>query len=237
MMRDSLYILRIAAWAPGVETRDKWAEWALGKREIRASRESPDLEFTDPLFKRRLSQISKMTIQVIHDLLPLEEDTKIVFLSFRGELAQQYKINKMLIEEKSLMPAAFSLSVFNTPAALAAIALKLEAGYSAVYPGQNSFAAGLAVAAAPVLCGRAENSLVVYADEMPPPEYSGVPASSGLCPEACEPLAFGVLLSREPGQNSVRSLQWSSLMEAIPMVNSPQAFLKKMLLTGQGFPK
>jgi hypothetical protein len=126
----------------------------------------------------------------------------------------------MLIEEKSLKPAAFSLSVFNAPVALATIALNLEGGYSAVYPGQNSFAAGFAAAAAPVLCGRAENILLVYADEMPPLEYSG------LCSEACEPLAFGVLLSRKPGPQAVPA--------ANPEFDSPRAFLKKTILTDQG---
>jgi hypothetical protein len=160
----------------------------------------------------------------------LKEDTKIVFLSFRGELSQQYKINKMLIEEKLLMPAAFSLSVFNTPPALAAIALNLEAGYVAVYPGQNSFAAGLAAAAAPVLCGRAENILLVYADEMPPLEYSG------LCAEASEPLAFGILISGKPGQRSIFAVNPAEDFGTEGSFDSPQAFLKKIFLKSQGFP-
>jgi hypothetical protein len=211
----ALHILRLAAWAPGVETGEEWIEWALGKREIQMSRESPGIEFTEPLFRRRLSQSSKMTIQVIHYCLPLD-DTKIVFLSFRGELARQYKINKMLIEDRALMPAAFSLSVFNAPAALASIALNLESGYSAVYPAQNSFASGLAAAFAPVLCGTAEKILLVYADEAPPPEYSG------LYPEPCEPLAFGILVSRNHEAGAI---------PLVKPIDSPRAFLSEILLS------
>jgi hypothetical protein len=219
MMQKSLHALRFAAWAPGVETGEAWAEWALKKREISMSRESPGIEFTEPLFRRRLSQISKMTIQVIHDLLRPGEDIKIFFLSFRGELAQQYKINKMLIEDNDLMPAAFSLSVFNTPPALSAIALHLEAGYSALYPGKNSFDSGLAAAAAPLICGSVEKILLVYADEIPPAEYSG------LYSELCEPLAFGVLISRTPEEGSVPI---DGLGAA--SYESPAAFLRRLIL-------
>jgi hypothetical protein len=218
--QKTMYITRLAAWAPGMETGEEWREWARGSREISMSRESPGIEFTDPLFRRRLSQISKMTIRVIHDLLKPGEDIKIVFLSFRGELARQYEINKMLIEENSLMPAAFSLSVFNAPPALAAMALRLEAGYTALYPGQDSFDAGLAAAAAAALCGSGEKILLVYADEMPIPEYLRL--STG----KCEPLAFGVLLSREPGTESIP-------LGEIDRAGSPAAFLKSLILHRQ----
>ena len=48
---------------------------------------APKLEFTDPLFKRRFSQITKMTVQVVHDLLENRKDlkdSKLFFTSFRG---------------------------------------------------------------------------------------------------------------------------------------------------------
>ena len=114
-----------------------------------------------------------------------------LFLSFRGELSRQYRINKMLIEEKSLMPAAFSLSVFNAPAALASMAFGLKGGYSALYPGGNSFAAGLAAAEAALPYGASGELIFVYADEEVPPEYQAVFQAS------CPPLAFGFVLSRE----------------------------------------
>ena len=109
----SPYITRLCAWAPGIESSGEWEQWAQGKRDISSDAKGPVIDFTDSMFRRRLSQISKMTVQVVHDLLPVGEDTKIFFVSFRGELSRQYQINKMLIEENSLMPAAFSLSVFN----------------------------------------------------------------------------------------------------------------------------
>jgi hypothetical protein len=204
-----LYITRFASWAPGLSGKTDWQEWARGSRNIQAINDSPALEFTAPLFRRRLSQLSRMTIQVIHDLLPIGNDTKIVFVSFRGEIAQQFKINRMLIEDGDVSPAGFSLSVFNTPPALAAIALNLSAGYSAVYPAEDRFETGFLAAAAPLLCGDAEEIVLVYADELAPEEYGS------LRPPGNEPLAFAAILSRAPGEPVPASA-----------LESPRAFLK-----------
>jgi hypothetical protein len=178
------------------------------------------------MFRRRLSQISRMTIQVIHDLMPLAQDTKVFFISFRGELSRQFQINKMLIEEKELSPAAFSLSVFNAPAALASMALSLKGGYSALYPGNNSFAAGLKAAVAALLCGAPKELCLVYADEEVQGEYLG------LCRDAPvpAPAAFGLLLSRSPEGSGV--LLPAPDEDDSPK-DSPLDFLRRLLLRGE----
>ena len=215
MSGAELCITRLSAWAPGIEGAAEWDEWALGKKEMRRSREAPELAYSDPMFRRRLSQISRMTIQVVHDLYPLGENTKMIFLSFRGEVSRQFRINKMQAEDGALMPAAFSLSVFNAPPALASIALGLKGGYSALYPGNDSFASGLSAAKAALLSG--EELIFVYADEELPPEYSS------LAPDNPPPFAFGLLLSRKPGP--------------VPLPlngaeQSPAEFLKTLLVGG-----
>jgi hypothetical protein len=215
-----LFITRLCAWAPGVESSSEWEQWAQGKREIVSGNQSPALEFTDSLFRRRLSQISKMTVQVVHDLLPVGEDTKMFFVSFRGELSRQYQINKMLIEEKSLSPAAFSLSVFNAPAALASIALGLKGGYSALYPGNNSFATGLDAATASFVCEKQNELIFVYADEQAPPEYGHY------VNECSPPFAFAFLLTREPKSISVPLSQLNGK-------DNPLDFLRRLLLCGE----
>jgi len=218
-MSGGPYITRLAAWAPGIGNSGEWNEWAQGRREIASGAKGPEIAFTDSLFRRRLSQISRMTVQVVHDLLPVEENTKMLFVSFRGELVRQYQINKMLIEEKTLMPAAFSLSVFNAPAALASIALGLKGGYSALYPGNNSFAAALAAAEAALLSDT-EELIFVYADEEAPPEYGRY------CNEGLPALAFALLLTRAPQSSSI---PLSSFKEE----GGPLDFLRRLLLCGQ----
>ena len=222
---NPLYISRFCAWAPGVETQDEWEQWAQGKREIVSGNQSPALAFTDSLFRRRLSQISKMTVQVVHDLLPVGENTKMFFVSFRGEISRQYQINKMLIEEKALSPAAFSLSVFNAPAALASIALGLKGGYSAVYPGNNSFAAALDAASASFVCEKQNELIFVYADEQAPPEYGQY------ADECSPPLAFAFLLTQK--SQSI-SIPFSSLNEGEGYSSDrPLDFLRRLLLCGK----
>jgi len=215
-----VYVSRLCAWAPGIGSSAEWDEWAVGKRAISCGNKGPEISFTDSMFRRRLSQISKMTIQVIHDLMPQAEDTKIFFLSFRGELSRQFQINRMLFEEKMLSPAAFSLSVFNAPAALASMALGLKGGYSALYPGKNSFAAGLKAAQAALLCGTQEELCLVYADEEVQGEYAG------LCRDTMPSAAFGLLLTRSPKSARLP-------LPAPDEDDSPLDFLKQLLLHGE----
>jgi hypothetical protein len=220
------FINRLSAWAPGFAVSGDWDEWAQGRRMMRPGSDGPEIAFTDSLFRRQLSQLSKMTVQVVHDLLPLNENIKMVFLSFRGEIARQYKINKMQIEEGALTPRAFSLSVFNAPPALAGIALGLKGGYSALYPAGNSFAVGLKAAQA-ALYSKADSSatdeiVFVYADEEAPPEYAG------LITERPLPFAFALLLGRKSGPISFSSVCNNDCNEE----RTPESFLKSLLLSG-----
>jgi len=220
MTGSEIYIARLSAWAPGIAGSGEWDEWAAGKRNISCEAKGPELAYTDPLFRRRLSQISKMTVQVIHDLLPLQEDAKIFFLSFRGELSRQYQINKMLIEEGELSPAAFSLSVFNAPVALASMAFALKGGYTTIYPEKNSWLTGIQAAQAALIGGTTEEAALVYADENAPPEYR---CFFDECPP---PLAFGLLLSRVHRPLSIP-------LSSIKKEDNPYDFLKQLLLCGE----
>lgn len=222
MKEGEVFVTRLSAWAPGMDSPAGWDEWAKGLREITHNTDAPEIPYTEPLFRRRLSRISKMTIQAVHGLLPLGENVKLFFLSFRGELSRQYQINKTLIQDGALMPAAFSLSVFNAPAALASMAFGLKGGYTALYPGKDSFWAGLDTATAALAGDSAGNEIaLVYADEMPPPEYEQ------LLPACPPPLAFGVLLSRTKTPCSV------PLSGVQKTDDTPASFLKHIILGGE----
>ena len=54
------YINTVKAWAPGIEN---------GLGSIKNEKLSPKIEFTDAMFRRRFSQLTKMTIQVVHDVI------------------------------------------------------------------------------------------------------------------------------------------------------------------------
>ncbi|MDR1932078.1 MAG: beta-ketoacyl synthase chain length factor [Spirochaetales bacterium] len=219
--KRQVFLTRFTAWAPGMDTAENWKEWARGERKIPETKESPELEFTEPPFRRRLSQISRMTIQVVHDLLPLPEDCPIVFLSFRGEIARQLKINMMLIEHGALLPAAFSLSVFNAPVALATIAFNLTCGYTAIFPAEDRFYTGFQIAAAPVLCGSGKKTVLVYADELVPLEYGK------LCPPENEPFAFAAILCGERDGDALSvQIPENAAAASGTVLESPRGFLK-----------
>ncbi|MBP5405803.1 beta-ketoacyl synthase chain length factor [bacterium] len=217
---NEVFVSSPVMWAPGLEEDSgKWEKWLKGEEFIEKSSAAPKLEYTDPLFRRRLSQISRMTVHVVHSLLEkygFDRETKLVFVSFRGEIAREFSINKGIINEKTILPAGFSLSVFNTPVALAAIAFGLTGGYSAVYPSEGDFSSALKNAFAPVLCGDEKNIVLVYADELVPECY-GVDS---------DPFAFAALLSSVKTENFV---QVSDIIEE----KSPAAFLKRLLEEGR----
>ncbi len=216
--QKTVYVKKFTAWAPGFLTCDDWADWVNGKKNIEETGQMPDILFTDPLFRRRLSQLSKMTIQVIHDILPISENSKLIFLSFYGEIAQQMKINKMLIEQNSVMPAAFSLSVFNAPVALATIALNLTAGYTAIYTARNQFFTGFLAAAASVLNKDREERVFIYADELVPHLYGK------LCPVPNRALAFAAIISSEKNEKAIPVPLNGNAAETI--METPDSFLK-----------
>lgn len=178
---------------------------------------SPKLEWTEAIFRRRLSQLTKMTVQVVHDIFSdgtLDKNTKLVFVSFRGELEREFKVNKTLIQEESILPAAFSLSVFNAAIAQATIALGLKGGYTCVFPSGADFASGVLSAAAPVLAqGGDAKTVLVYADENVPDYYKEFLKGPN------EPLAFAALLSSQKTDNSVELD-----LEKIP--RSPREFVQ-----------
>ncbi len=219
---SSLTVKKISAWAPELEglaeNPTAWLEWAQGKREIPLTGDKPSLPYADPLFKRRLSQITRMTIEAVHGVFDAAPDSKLIFASFRGEIARQLKINQNLIENNEVLPAGFSISVFNTAPAATTIVLKMKAGYTAVFPGNSNFKDALLCAAAPVLAGSEKSIIFAYADELVPEEYKDV--SFGV--EKAPPLAFACVIEKD-GEGICLSDECASEW-------TPQAFLKKLIL-------
>ena len=181
--------------------------------------EKPTLPFADSLFKRRLSQISRMTVQVIHDLLeevPEAKEYKQIFISFRGELSREFSINKSILQDSEILPAAFSLSVFNTPIASASLALKLKSGYSVIYPSKQDFRSAVLAASSAVLSGAEQKIILVYADEFIPKEYES------LVGECQNPFSFACLLEGEQNKSQ------NSVAVDFENFSSPEEFINSM---------
>lgn len=232
-----VYVSQPSCWAPGLASPEDWMAWAEGKKQIACTAESPALSFASPLFRRRLSQLSKMTVQVVHDALLQTGcgDIKLVFVSLRGELNREFSINEKLIEEGEVSPAAFSLSVFNAPVALATICSSLKSGYSVIFPAREQFAQGFAAACAPVLCGAEKQVLFVYGDELVPEQYASLrpanaePPANNEPPALYEPLAFAAVISAEPPETSGLPVPAACISCGSEADASPAALLRCLL--------
>jgi len=200
-----IYITKFASFQPSLEN----------------PAEQPKLEYVDALFRRRLSQITRMTIEVVHNLGDGLSNLKLVFASFRGEIARQLKINKGLVEDADVMPAQFSLSVFNTPPAATTIALGMKAGYTAIYPSEDNFLSALVAASSSILSGSDKSVIFAYADEKIPEEYANC---AGFSKDL--PLAFACVLS---GEKSVGAVEIDFEDEDfLKNAKTPQKFLEYM---------
>lgn len=219
-MKD-FYISNVTAWAPGLtDDKSAWQEWANGNSQIEQIKDSPKLEYTDPLFRRRLSQITKMTVHVVHNLLEkssFNKETKIVFVSLRGEIEREFTINKSLIEDEMILPAGFSLSVFNTPISSATLAFGLKGGYSVIYPSKNNFADAFKTSIAPILAGTEKEIVFVYADELVPESYGDKRPAENI------PLAYACIISSDKKENSILFNDLSNVSQ------SPVDFLKFLI--------
>ena len=185
-----LYITRWSAWAPGIESDDDWKRWKRGELRLQNSPESPKLPFAPMLFKRRLSQLSRMVVQTGYSVLEKDAPAKITFASTYGELTRQLEISKQILDTGTVSPAHFSLSVFNAPVAALTILSKDTAGYAATFSGEHSFEDGLAEAASAILSESEESRIFIYGNENIPAEYAA------LAKDPVPPFAIAVKLSR-----------------------------------------
>jgi hypothetical protein len=189
-MRREAYLKAWSAWAPGVESAPQWAEWAVGGRSIQRSEAAPPLGHLPSLFKRRLSQVSRMVLHVGHELGPGPKEIKTVFASEYGEICQQIKLSTSLVESGEIGPSAFSLSVFNTPVALLSMAEKNTDRVVALHAGPASFETALWEAIACLEHHGDSEIMMIAADEMVPAPFDELASPRSV------PYALGLLLSR-----------------------------------------
>lgn len=193
ILKKSFFISKPFLVAPGLVTENDWLLWSNGSKEILNEKTSPSLSYTDPLFRRRLSQLSKMTIEAVHNLVefyPAAKNLKAVFTSFRGEIDREFKISKSIVEDQMILPATFSLSVFNAPIALASMANQLKTGYNTIFCPKDDFNNAIMSAASSILAETQEEIIFVYADEMIPSDYEKV------APKDKPPICFAAILSQ-----------------------------------------
>ena len=68
------------AWAPGVETKSGWLQWAQNQCEIQ-SEGAPDVRFVPAMLRRRLSLLSRMALYVANGCLEEQQEMRTIFCS------------------------------------------------------------------------------------------------------------------------------------------------------------
>jgi len=199
---------------------------------LSATADNPPLEHVDALFKRRLSQLTRMTIAVGHEALAGQSPMKLAFASTYGEISQQYKITGKLIDENEVSPANFSLSVFNTPIAALSIVEKNTEGYVALYPGKDCFRMGFIESAAALFSGGEKKRLLIVADELLPEPYAMLEGAS------MPPYALALVLSSEGHgipvpADPARLAGWENASEENAAVPAALRFLKRAILSAE----
>ena len=131
----------------------------------------PEVTFVEPMLRRRLSRLAKMSLRVAHDCAHDIPDVRFVYASRHGELPRTTAMLGDLANNAGLSPTAFSMSVLNASAGLFSILQHNTAPSTALSAGATSFGYGLLEACLQLADKPEQPVLLVYADEPPPAIY------------------------------------------------------------------
>ena len=172
----------------------------------------PDVSFVDPMQRRRLSSLARMTLCVANQCGEKVADARLVFASRHGELTRTTTMLENIADSEPVSPTVFGMSVLNASTGLYSILKNNTAPASAVSAGCSSFAYGLLEAARQWRDSPERPVLYVYADE-PAPAVYGAEEAPGATAHA-----LGVLLD-PAGEISMRcclSAGSSDVSEEVP---------------------
>lgn len=127
-------IARHAAWAPGVATREGWAEWARAPWPLTVGAE-PKVAPMPAMLRRRAGYLGRMALEVAYECIGQDADVPTVFCSRHGEVARSIALLRDLARGEPLSPTAFGLAVHNASAGLFSIARADRANHVALAAG------------------------------------------------------------------------------------------------------
>ena len=133
----SFSVLRDAAWAPELETRDAWLDWAYNSRTIAGQRTPPTAPMP-PLLRRRAGFLGRMALEVAYQCLGTQLDIPVVLASRHGDTPRVVDLLFELAREAPLSPTSFGLSVHNAIGGLFSIARADHANMIAIAGGKST---------------------------------------------------------------------------------------------------
>lgn len=156
------------ALSPGLVDEAAWQAWAQhGLWPVEPP--FPATPLLPMMMARRLSQGSRLAVQVGLSLLARHPVDYAIFASRHGELTRSMTLLQALADRQRLSPTDFSMSVHNTAAGLCSIQGKAAIPMSSLAAGDSSLMAGLTEAVAALQAGARKVLLVAF--EGPVPEF------------------------------------------------------------------
>ncbi|MCC7006034.1 MAG: beta-ketoacyl synthase chain length factor [Ottowia sp.] len=149
----------------------------------------PDVSFIDPMMRRRLGTLGKMSLKVAHDCAHDIPQPYLVYASRHGELTRTSTMLTDLAQGTPLSPTAFSLAVLNSSVGIYSICTQNHLTATAISSGTSSFGFGLLEASMQWMNQPDIPVLLIYADEPIPALYNSDQHISQDPPQA-----IGVLL-------------------------------------------
>jgi len=147
-----------------------WSQWEARTSDD-GSVSSPDVSFVEPMLRRRLSSLARMTLRVAYDCARDVPHARFVYASRHGELVRTTAMLESLAEMEVLSPTVFGMSVLNASGGLLSMLQKNVAPTTAISAGCSSFGYGLLEACLQLADKPNEPVLFVYADEPAPTTY------------------------------------------------------------------
>jgi hypothetical protein len=121
--------------------------------------------------RRRVTAIGRAALETAWAILPADHQIRMVLASRYGEYRRTFDLFSELIEEGTVSPADFSMSVHHALIGLLSIVRGNRAGHTAIAAGPDSFGYGLLDAVA-CLAEDAAPVMMVYFDEPLPAIYA-----------------------------------------------------------------
>ena len=133
-----------AAWAPGLETRASWRDWARAPQPL-AREGQPDARFLPAMLRRRCTPLSRILLWAAMEACPQERraEVRTVFSSRHGSINESVALLENVARGEKLSPARFSHTVHNAQAGLFSIATGNRCASSSLAAREDSFGCGL----------------------------------------------------------------------------------------------
>jgi hypothetical protein len=210
------------AWAPSLETRAAWCDWAGAPV---AANDSSPLPALPMMLRRRLTAFGQKLIGGALACRQAVGEARYVFGTRHGELGRAGRIFRDIGDRQTPSPTDFSLSIHHALIGLLSIEAANRAGHTALSAGRDSFGYGLAESAACLAERPDEPVLLIYGDEKLPEEYDAFREAD----DAFLPLVVVLALRKPRSAAQAMSLRMTARDGEDRSASGPHDFLRFLL--------